>query len=572
MNSNNENNLEMSSKFSETEEIDIDFFLQTIIRKRLLIGFTTLTTIILSIVYAYLKKPVWQGHFQIVLTNKQNITLTNSSVFENQPALRTFLGNSRELTKIKTEVKVLESPSVLMPVFEYVKQQKSQLANNDVDMNFFDWKNNNLSVNLERGTSVLDITYRDTDKNLVLPVIELISKKYQEYSGRDREKGLREGLIYLDNELRKFRAKSSESFKKAQEFGTKYDLNIINLELEDSESAKDVKQSASFIESEKIRVEAANEIRQIDEQIQQLLNLSNDPEAVLYQGNLIPSLAEDPIFATLKKLQINLADYRTYLNEEDDLIVELKRKRGLITELVKKQTLGYLKAQKLFLQSKLKAAERPEGVITEFKELIRSANRDKLTLVTLEEERHLLALEKSRNKEPWELISKPTVFDEPVEPVKSRIAIMGLFLGIILSAILSKLQDKNSDIVYSFNQFKFLIRSKNILRVSRKDNNDYKEDIELLIVSLLDKSKISTLAFIELTENKCQKIQTFKKSFKKKFDKINFIEISDILNIKNVENLILIVSSGSTKKSQIIELNEKLDLLDKKLLGWIYMN
>ena len=47
---------------------------------------------------------------------------------------------------------------------------------------------NNLSVNLERGTSVLDITYRDTDKNLVLPVIELISKKYQDYSGRDREK------------------------------------------------------------------------------------------------------------------------------------------------------------------------------------------------------------------------------------------------------------------------------------------------------------------------------------------------------------------------------------------------
>ena len=104
-------------------------------------------------------------------------------------------------------------------------------------------------------------------------------------------------------------------------------------------------ESISFIDTEKIRVDAANEIRQIDEQIQQIMNLSNDPEAVLYQGNLIPSLAEDSFFINLKSIEIQLADYRTYLLEEDDLIVELKRKREHITKLVKKQTLGYLKAK-----------------------------------------------------------------------------------------------------------------------------------------------------------------------------------------------------------------------------------
>ena len=425
---------------------------------------------------------------------------------------------------------------------------------------------NNLSVNLERGTSVLDITYKDTDKSLVLPVIELISKKYQDYSGRDRQKGLKEGLKYLDNELSKFRLKSTESIQNAQEFGKKYDLNIIDVESESSEV------NTNFIDIEQIRIEAANEIRQIDEQIQQILNLSNDPAAVLYQGNLIPSLAEDPIFQSLKSIEINLADYRTYLREEDDLILELKRKRGHMTKLVKKQTLGYLKAKKLFLQSKLKASERPKGVITEFGKLVRLASRDKQTLIALEQERHLLALEKSRNQEPWELISRPTVFENPVEPVKSRIAIAGLLLGILLSIIISVLQDKKSDLLYSFNQFNLLIRSKNILKLSTKNDIDFKEEIELLLAGLLKSKKLSKLIILELSVYKSEKIQILRKSFENKFDNINFIEIGDLIKYKDEENIILLVSSGLTKKSQVIELNNKLDLLDKKLLGWIFLN
>ena len=53
---------------------------------------------------------------------------------------------------------------------------------------------------------------------------------------------------------------------------------------------------------------------------------------------------------------------------------------------------------------------------------------------------------------------------------------------------------------------------------------------------------------------------------------MNYIEIGDLIKFKDTENLILLVSNGLTKRSQINELNTKLDLLDKKLLGWIFID
>ena len=63
----------------------------------------------------------------------------------------------------------------MKPVFDFVKQQK-QLQGSDLqDWRYTDWLEN-LRIELVTGTSVLELAYKDTDKNLVLPVIQKISK------------------------------------------------------------------------------------------------------------------------------------------------------------------------------------------------------------------------------------------------------------------------------------------------------------------------------------------------------------------------------------------------------------
>ena len=92
--------------------------------------------------------------------------------------------------QLKTEVGILKSPSVLMNIFEYVKKEK--LLRNDesyINLRFRSWRESNLDIELIKDTSILNLAYRDTDKDLILPVLEKISNAYQSYSG---EKRLRE--------------------------------------------------------------------------------------------------------------------------------------------------------------------------------------------------------------------------------------------------------------------------------------------------------------------------------------------------------------------------------------------
>jgi hypothetical protein len=67
--------------------------------------------------------------------------------------------------QLETEVKILQSPSVLKPVFDFVRASKRS-AGEDVDqMRYEQWVKGNLDIKLEKGTSVLNLSYRDTKKD-----------------------------------------------------------------------------------------------------------------------------------------------------------------------------------------------------------------------------------------------------------------------------------------------------------------------------------------------------------------------------------------------------------------------
>ena len=118
--------------------------------------------------------------------------------------------------------------------------------------------------------------------------------------------------------------------------------------------------------------------------------------------------------------------------DEDNSIRRLLERRRLLINVFKRQTYGYLYAQRSAAQSRLKAAERPKGVLIKYRELMRTATRDEATLTKLESERQILALEQARKEEPWELITTPTLLDYPVAPHKKPMIALGLFAGMFV--------------------------------------------------------------------------------------------------------------------------------------------
>ncbi|RPG19612.1 MAG: hypothetical protein CBC84_000030 [Pelagibacteraceae bacterium TMED124] len=451
------NDIKFSQNLDSSEAIDDDInlnlLLKKLIRNKTIIGSISLISFILACLYSLSLKKLWEGQFQIVLdTNKER---TNS--IQLNPALQRFTGLAKMgSNSLQTEVGILESPSVLMPIFELVNAEKKKLNTDMKELDFLKWKEKNLEIKLKKGTSILNIFYRDTDRELILPVLNTMTKTYQEYSGRNKRRSQDLTKDYLNKQITLFKNKSKKSINKAQEFAIDQDLNFqnFNRDIQDYSFNKTSQNKLGQgllipnIGIENIRVNAANEIRRIDSQINKIKEIGNDYEQLQYIGSTIPALVEEGLPKSLKEIEDKLVDLRSKYTEKDRSIIRLIEKRDLLISLLKKRSIGILEAQKLVSEAQMNAAMRPKGVLIRYKELIREAQNDESTFIDLENQLRLVNLEMAKFSDPWELITEPTVQSSPVAPNKRRIGLIGLIFGLFLGALVSLYKEKKSGYIY----------------------------------------------------------------------------------------------------------------------------
>ena len=76
----------------------------------------------------------------------------------------------------------------------------------------------NLNIELEKNTSILNISYKNTNKKTIIPVLNKMSISYQQYSGKNKRR--REELTnnFLKEQISIFKNKSANSLRAAQEY------------------------------------------------------------------------------------------------------------------------------------------------------------------------------------------------------------------------------------------------------------------------------------------------------------------------------------------------------------------
>ncbi len=102
------------------DEIDLRQLAAALVRRRLLIAKVAGGALLLSALYAFFAPRVWEGEFQIVLASKEaggGGRLAQLAAANPMLANLAGLGSSGGKESLETEVKVLESPSVLMSRF-----------------------------------------------------------------------------------------------------------------------------------------------------------------------------------------------------------------------------------------------------------------------------------------------------------------------------------------------------------------------------------------------------------------------------------------------------------------------
>ena len=555
--------------FDDNDGLDLGEIISIVLRRKIIVSIFTVTSFIAGAIYAFSIPKLWEGNFQIVLSNESKSSALSS--FANSSLLQLAginLGGGGN--QLKTEVEILKSPSILYKVFEFVRDKKSK-DQNDADMKFIIWKRA-LEVELSRGTAVLNLSYKDHDKDLILPVLNKISNIYQDYSGKRRRRELQLGMNYLEEQINKYKIKNLESQKKIDDFALLHDIGIFSVDSKAIVPQKNIANSEEALSSspiitnvEYLRLVAANNLRNTNFKLEQL-DKNNGEFDFLIIDKAYPQISkvQDELNNIENKLAYNLAIFK----EDDESIDLLKEQKKQLENLLKKTYRNLLKTEKSAAMAAIKAAERPNGVITKYKEHFTQSLMDKRTLTTLENQYRILELENSRIEDPWELITRPTVLFYPVAPNKKRITLIFTVIGTLIGIITATIYDRSKNILYSEKDLNSITNWPIIEKFSSSNLNSWVQPLELIAISHQKKND-GDLGILLLDELSDDENSIIKSTISKNLSKKSVIISPNLKNLLDCEIIITILKFGIGDKKNLKKLKESIKMQGKNVMGLI---
>ena len=545
------------------DEIDLRQLAAALQRHWRLIAKVAGGALVLSGIYAFSQPRVWEGEFQIVLASGDSGGGRLAQLAAANPMLANLagLGGGGGEASLETEVKILESPSVLKPVYDFVRASKQRAGKNVEGMRFSAWVKS-VDVELEKGTSVLNIAYTDTDKELVLPVIQRISKEYQIYSGRDRRRDIANAVAYLKTSIAELSPKAEASMKRAQDYALSNGLGLQDGLPASSGGSEGSKGGAGgSVEANRQQAQAQVALLQ-----QQLAGAQAAGNRVLFQAPQLEANAE--LYGRYQQLEAQLTQKRAVLRDNDDLIRNLERQRQSLITTLNRQTIGLLQGQLATAQAALQASSRPKEVVLKHRELVRQALRDERTLVELENQLQLAQLEQAKQTDPWELISTPTLLDAPVAPRKSRILALGLLVGIVAGSGAALVVDRRSGRVFSAEELQQLLPGPLLAQLEPSATAKTTGKLTLLASGALAGSHKVALIPVGLSGTNSE-LQAVLQQLR---DLLPHTEVqcsADLLAAKDCDHQMLITSPGAATRSELASLREQLDLQARPVTGWL---
>nr|WP_144010220.1 hypothetical protein [Prochlorococcus marinus] len=534
--------------------------------------------LIASSIYAFSTKKTWVGEFNIVIADKNSLSSGLDKLKSIGIGRKLNLNASK--IDVDTQLAILRSPSVLEPVYNYVKKK---LENEGVDISAYFyklWLKDNLKIGLEKDTSVLKIEYKDTDKDFILPVLEKIVDEYKSYSVLERKQDISKGLVYLNEQILKYREKSKSSLRKAEEYALNEDL-IMFMDKGTNSNIQSLQNSQFFnpsivqsrneslnLDFEFMSVSLSNRIRFLEKLIFKLESLKDDSNAFLYAGFTVPELQTLKIYKELKELDEKISIQKSKFKENDVSIKILNLQRDVLMKILKEQTFQYLNALLEDAKEKKSASERKKEVIIKYRELMREANRDKSFLVNLEKEEQELALEKAKLEDPWDLISKPTINPYPIWPNKKLILFLSGFIGLITSQIIAYLLDKKTNIIFDIREIFTSLEGQKVLNLYSIESEFWSSYLELFKKDILIKQNTAKIVMVTVGDFPKEYTEKLKKKLEEIFVK-NFYIVDDISESNPDDYKFVFIKQDLIKRYQLNNFLQKIKFFDIQVNKYI---
>ena len=442
---------------------------------------------------------IYRGKFEILVgpvTSEEK--LTDASVLTRTKGLPDEALLSLDYPTI---LKILKSSLLLSSIAEELHNRYPKISKNFILQNL---EQGLIVERVQQGKSRLDYTkviavsYDGSNPKFVQSVLEVAADKFLQYSAEEREKSLKSGTDFIDQQIPKLKEKireiqaQQEAIQKRSqlvnpdktgsllvEYNLENQQKIVNIKTQLKELyivLNDLQKKLGFSAKEALVASSLSQNPDREKLLSRLANINAEIE--LKSINLTPN---HPTLKILINQQLNLT---RLIDQKTEEIL----KRNNINKPLNLNILKYQDANRINLIQKLietqnqinALSSRYQSLLTEEKK-IKQNLRDipdiikrynelerQLTLNTdilnqLSAQRQTLGVESAQKKAPWQLISAPAIpLDKNNQPVgfppdakKKLIAGLGggLFLGILLSILLEKFRNifyEPSDIEASF--------------------------------------------------------------------------------------------------------------------------
>ena len=272
----------------------------------------------------------------------------------------------------------------------------------------------------------------------------------------------------------------------------------------------------------------------------------------------------------MEKLERELIELRLKYTEDDKSVKLLEKKRSMFVKLLKERALGYLKAQRINVESMMESAIRPKGVVLKYKGLMREAARDENTLIQLENQLRALLLEDARIEEPWELITNPTLSQYPVAPRKLRISLIGMILGVIFGFIFSIFKERKSGYIFEESYLENLFKTKILKDIKINQLEIEKQDAVIFFKELMTLETDKNIGILVANNVDNNLLIKFKNIIPK--GQYKFSLCNDLINLDVNQKTLLLINMDSLKRSEIINIRNRVSILNINLLGIVLIS
>ena len=195
-------------------------------------------------------------------------------------------------------------------------------------------------------------------------------------------------------------------------------------------------------------------------------------------------------------------------------------------------------------------------MIIKYQELWKEANKNLNILNILESQNILLKLENAKDKDPWKLITNPTLNDRKVGPSRLKILILWFLYSFSSGLLISYAFEKIKGIIPSSKELDKLIPF-NLIDTLRADEIDnWTKNIEIISQGNLIASDQNTIGILTLGENLEKYNKKIYECLNKSFSSKKIIYISDIIDINKTDVQILITAPGSLKRDELEKILE----------------